>query len=200
MGITISQGFSEAEKSHVAQLFWQAFSAKLGRIMGPDARALQFFNGCLNPNFALVARDEQGQLLGVAGFRTDAGGLVDGSLQDMARVYGWVGGIWQGLLLSLLERKVQPDVFQMDGLFVDASARGLGVGTALLEAVFQEAHQRQLDCVQLDVIDINPRARALYERVGFAPISEEETGPLVHIFGFSKATRMEKTLGEPTRP
>ncbi|GAA6191754.1 GNAT family N-acetyltransferase [Phaeobacter sp. NW0010-22] len=200
MGITISQGFSEAEKSHVAQLFWQAFSAKLGRIMGPDARALQFFNGCLNPNFALVARDEQGQLLGVAGFRTDAGGLVDGSLQDMARVYGWVGGIWRGLLLSLLERKVQPDVFQMDGLFVDASARGLGVGTALLEAVFQEAHQRQLDCVQLDVIDINPRARALYERVGFVPISEEETGPLVHIFGFSKATRMEKTLGVSIRP
>ncbi|MBT3141461.1 N-acetyltransferase [Phaeobacter gallaeciensis] len=200
MGITISLGFSEAEKSHVAQLFWQAFSVKLGRIMGPDARAVQFFNGCLNPNFALVARDEQGQLLGVAGFRTDAGGLVDGSLQDMARVYGWVGGIWRGLLLSLLERKVQPDVFQMDGLFVDASARGLGVGTALLEAVFQEAHQRQLDCVQLDVIDINPRARALYERVGFVPISEEETGPLVHIFGFSKATRMEKTLGEPTRP
>ncbi len=200
MGITIRQGFSEAEKSHVAQLFWQAFSAKLGRIMGPDARALQFFNGCLNPNFALLARGEQGQLLGVAGFRTDAGGLVDGSLQDMARVYGWVGGIWRGLLLSLLERKVQPDVFQMDGLFVDASARVLGVGTALLEAVFQEARQRQLDCVQLDVIDINPRARALYERVGFVPISEEETGPLVHIFGLSKATRMEKTLGVHTRP
>ncbi len=200
MGITISQGFSEAEKNHVAQLFWQAFSAKLGRIMGPDARALQFFNGCLNPNFALVARDEQGQLLGVAGFRTDAGGLVDGSLQDMAWVYGWVGGIWRGLLLSLLERKVQPDVFQMDGLFVDARARGLGVGTALLEAVFQEARQRQLNCVQLDVIDINPRARVLYERVGFVPIREEETGPLVHIFGFSKATRMEKTLGVPTRP
>jgi GNAT superfamily N-acetyltransferase len=195
MGVMISRGFSEAEQGHVAQLFWQAFSAKLARIMGPDARALQFFNGCLNPNFALVARDEQGQLLGVAGFRTDAGGLVDGSLQDMARVYGWIGGVWRGLLLSLLERKVQPDVFQMDGLFVDASARGLGVGTALLEAVFQEARQRQLGCVQLDVIDINPRARALYERVGFAPIGEEETGPLVHIFGFGKATRMQKTLG-----
>lgn len=198
MGVKISRGFSEAEQGHVAQLFWQAFSAKLGRIMGPDARALQFFCGCLNPDYALVARDEQGRLLGVAGFQTEAGGLVAGSLKDMAQVYGWFGGTWRGLLLSALERKIQPGVFQMDGLFVDASARGLGVGTALLEAVCQEARQRNLESVQLDVIDTNPRARALYERVGFVPISEEKTGPFVYVFGFSKATRMQKTLREAT--
>ncbi len=196
MGITIRQGFPETEQNHVAELYWQAFSPKLGRIMGPDARALHFFSGCLNPDYALVARDEQGRLLGVAGFQTEAGGLVAGSLKDMAQVYGWFGGTWRGLLLSVLERKIQPGVFQMDGLFVDASARGLGVGTALLKAVCQGARQRKLDRVQLDVIDTNPRARALYERVGFVPISEEEAGPFVHIFGFSKATRMQKTLSE----
>ena len=192
--LTISIGFSDAERPQVARLYWQAFGQKLGKVMGPEARALAFFESTLNSEYALVARGADGRLLGLAGFKTAEGGLTDATLTQMARIYGWFGALWRAVVLSALERKVQPGVFQMDGILVDAAARGQGVGTALLEAVADEAAARGLNEVQLDVIDTNPRARALYERVGFREIFSEETGPLRHVFGFASAARMTRDV------
>nr|WP_253276866.1 GNAT family N-acetyltransferase [Ruegeria sp. 6PALISEP08] len=188
--MAISPGFSDQERAQAAALFWQAFRAKLNKVMGPDEKGLAFFETALNPDFALVARDDTGRMLGLAGFKTRDGGLAGGSMSDLARVYGWFGAIWRALILSVLERELKPGVFQMDGIFVAAEARGKGVGTALLRAIKQEARSRGMSEVQLDVIDTNPRARALYEREGFRPVGEEKTGPLKHLFGFSSATKM----------
>ncbi len=82
----------------------------------------------------------------------------------------------------------------MDGICVDASAQGKGVGTLLLNAVFDAAKARGLAKVTLDVIDSNPRARALYERVGFKATTTDHLGPLRHVFGFSAATKMVREI------
>lgn len=193
--LTVSRGFSEAERDRAARLFWQAFSAKLDRVMGPEPRALRFFLRGIDPDFALVARDDSGRMLGLAGIKTPQGGLIGGTLRDLASEYGWLGALWRGAALSLLERELQPGILQMDGIFVDADARGQGVGSALLAAVFAEAALRNLSEVQLDVIDGNPRARALYERQGFEAVGRETTGPLRYLFGFSGATRMRRRIG-----
>lgn len=191
-GMTISIGFSDNERTQVARLYWQAFGEKLGKVLGPQTRAEPFFRKVLNPEFALVARDRSGAMLGLAGFKTAQGALVDGGFTDLAGVYGWFGAAWRGLLLGVLVRKLQSGILQMDGIFVDANARGAGVGTALLNAVFDEARARDASSVQLDVIDTNPRAKALYEKVGFVAIGKESTGPFKWVFGFSSATRMER--------
>lgn len=190
MNVRIEQGFSEAERSTAAALFWQAFAAKLHRVMGPDKKGLAFIELAINPQFALVARDSSNRMLGLAGFKTKNGGLIEGGMSDMARVYGWFGGTWRSLVLSVLERDLQPGVFQMDGIFVAAEARGQGVGTTLLSAIKDEARKSGMSEVQLDVIDTNPRAKALYEREGFKVVCKEETGPFQLLFGFSSATRM----------
>lgn len=190
--IRITKGFADAERPLVARLYWQAFGPKLGRVLGPASRATAFFETILNPGFALAARDADGRLLGVAGFKTAEGGLTGGGLRDLARAYGWLGALWRAALLSVLERPLQPGVFQMDGIFVDAAARGQGVGTRLLDAICAEAAARGMAEVQLDVIDTNPRARALYERHGFTAIGTEETGPFARVFGFTSATRMRR--------
>jgi ribosomal protein S18 acetylase RimI-like enzyme len=188
-------GFDREERPQVAALYWQAFGAKLGRVMGPDARACAFFETVLNPEFSLVARGPGGVLLGLVGFKTSQGGLVDATYAQMAQSYGWIGASWRALLLSVLERDLQPSVFQMDGIFVDKAARGMGVGTALLRAVAEEATRRGLETVQLDVIDTNPRAKALYEKVGFRAGKTEHTGPFRWVFGFASATRMMLDVG-----
>lgn len=188
--VTISPGFTEAERPQVAGLYWQAFSGKLGPVMRPEHRALTFIASVLDPEFALCARDADGTLLGVAGFKTASGALVDGGLRDMAHIYGWAGALWRGTALSLLERDTVTDTLLMDGIFVAPAARGLGVGTMLLRAIKREAVDLGLSGVRLDVIDTNPRARALYEREGFVAGEIEHLGPLRHIFGFSSATKM----------
>nr|WP_254445096.1 GNAT family N-acetyltransferase [Ruegeria arenilitoris] len=171
-------------------MFWQAFSGKLSRVMGPDARGLTFFERALNPDFALVARDADGRMLGLAGYKTRDGGLTQGGLADLARVYGWFGALWRGVILSVLERDLKPGVFQMDGICVATEARGQGVGTLLLGAIKDEAQRLGMHEVHLDVINTNPRARTLYEREGFQAIGQDYTGPFKHLFGFSSATKM----------
>ena len=78
----------------------------------------------------------------------------------------------------------------MDGIFVEPSARGQGVGTTLLKAIVTEAHLRGFVEVRLDVIDANTRARALYERFGFVAKNTQNMGLLRHIVGFKSATTM----------
>lgn len=189
----IVQGFTEAQRGDVARLFWDAFSGKLNRVLGPPELGRAFIASVLNPDFALCAVEDE-HVVGVAGFKTSEGGLVGGDLSDLTPLYGWFGGLWRGVLLDQLERNLSEKQLLMDGIFVDAAARGQGVGTRLLDAVL--THAKCLSCteVRLDVIDSNTRARALYERVGFTPSGSVKTGPLRHVFGFREATTMVRAL------
>ena len=194
-GFTIQLGFDEAHRTIAAALYWQAFKGKLQLLMGPDHKARCFFETVMDTKFALCAYGQAGELLGLAGFKTVEGSLSGGTMRDMARTYGWIGGTWRALLLSTLERDVEPGVLLMDGICVDTAARGQGVGTALLSAVKAHAQTLGLDAVRLDVIDNNPRAHALYAREGFEPTGTTHTGPMRHLLGFRVATAMQCRLG-----
>lgn len=189
----IVQGFEEQYRDTVARLFWGAFSDKLGMVLGPEEKALRFVSSVLQPQFSICAL-EGDHLLGVAGFKTADGGLVGGELADLTAIYGLLGGLWRGVLLDQLERDLADGQLLMDGIFVDADARGQGVGSALLDAIIERAKQEGLQEVRLDVIDTNPRARALYERQGFEPCGEVNTWPLHRVFKFRKATTMVRKI------
>jgi len=190
----IATGFEDADRPAIAALYWEAFGGKLGRVMGPRERALRFIAPVLSPSHAICAHDGAGRLLGLAGFKTADGSLVDGGWGDMVAAYGGVGAAWRVAALSMLERDVDDVRFLMDGIVVAADVRGRGVGSRLLEAICAEARMRGYRDVRLDVIDGNRRARALYERRGFVAVEEQSMGPLRHVFGFRSATVMVRRL------
>lgn len=187
-------GFDDSERGIVAKMYWAAFGQKLGTVMGPEPRAISFIHDVLDPTHALCARDANGNLLGVAGFKTFESALVGGSWRDLVRHYGLFGSLWRIALLAALERDSENKRFLMDGIFVTDAARGKGVGTALLEAICAEARTRGYKEVRLDVIDTNPRARALYDREGFVAADVQRLGALSHVFGFKSATTMIRPL------
>lgn len=202
-GFRIVSGFPEGLRGEAAALYFSAFADKLAPVLGRDDRALAFLSCILNPEFCLSALSpDDRRLLGFVGFKTAEGALTGGGMADLARHYGRLGGLWRGLLLSLLERQLEPKIFLLDGIAVAPEARGMGIGTALLDAVEEEAERHGCRTIRLDVIDTNPRARALYERRGYEPVSVERLGPLRHLFGFASATRMQKAVaaGEDTQP
>ncbi|MDF1727984.1 MAG: GNAT family N-acetyltransferase [Sulfitobacter sp.] len=190
MDVEISKGFTADERPEIATLYWAAFGQKLARVMGPEEKGIAFVTAQVQPDFALVARDTAGKVLGVAGFKTDKGAFVGGGIGDLAAIFGWLSLVWRAPLISLLERDLADDVLLMDGICVSPEARGMGVGTALLEAIKEEARARGKTTVRLDVISTNPRAKALYLRKGFTEAGDEYIGPLSHVFGFKSATRM----------
>lgn len=176
-----------------AAIYWQGFSGKLGRVMGPEPRALRYVRRVLRPDHAIGAvRD--GRLLGVVGFKTAAGCFVGGGLGDLVAVYGLAGGMVRGAALALAERDTDNDRFLMDGLAVVPEARGQGVGRALLSAIEAEAQRRGYPAVRLDVADTNPRARALYERCGYVAEGDQSGRMNTALFGFGHVTVMVKPV------
>ena len=195
MKISIHRGLPNRLRDDAAQLYWQAFGGKLGRVLGPKDKAFALLDRVMRGDHAIVALSQDGALLGLVGFKSPTGAFAGGSLVDLIGVYGTVGALWRAGLLWLLERDLDNDRFLMDGICVADSARGQGVGTALLGAICDEGRSRGYPSVRLDVIDVNPRARALYERLGFVATRTSQIGLLRWVFGFSSATTMVRTLG-----
>ncbi len=192
MALMIRLGLPPHLRADAARLYWHAFGAKLGRVMGPDERAHQLLIRIIRADHAIVAVHDD-RLVGLVGFKTPQAAFAAGGFADMWAVYG-LGAFWRAVALWLLSRDVDNERFLVDGLCVAPAAQGEGVGTALLSAICAEARGRGYHAVRLDVIDTNPRARALYEREGFVAMRTVPMGPLRHIFGFASSTTMVRTV------
>lgn len=190
----VSLGLPDHLKSQAAGLYWQAFGGKLGRVMGPEPRAHAFLVRVMRADHCFCAVSEEGRLLGIAGFKSPQGSFAGGDAQDMQAVYGRIGAAWRGGLLGLLQSDTDNNRFLIDGLCVAPDQRGRGIGSALMAALMAEGIARGYPAIRLEVIDTNIRARALYERLGFAAFRSETLGPLRHVFGFSRAVTMVRSL------
>ncbi len=187
--VKIAVGLPAGLERDAAVLYWDAFGGKLGRLLGPTARAVGFFTATINPNRVIAALDGDGSLLGIAAFKHGGQGFSKAGFRELYQHYG-ISSLWRMIPLEMLERTPPKDTLQMDGICVAAAARGQGVGSLLFQALFALAKDHGLSRVTLDVIDSNPRAKALYERLGFQTVSEETTGPLRPLLGFKSATKM----------
>jgi ribosomal protein S18 acetylase RimI-like enzyme len=194
MGVTVFRGLHPQLRPQAARLYWEAFGGKLGRVLGPDERALRFFEKVIQGDLCFSAVADGGELIGLAGYKTPAGSFAGGSWDDLTAVYGRLGGRWRGAVLWALGREIDNERFLIDGICVAKAHRGKGVGSLLLTALFQEAAERGYGAVRLDVIRDNFRARALYERHGFRAVRTEELGVLRFLFGFASATTMVRPL------
>jgi ribosomal protein S18 acetylase RimI-like enzyme len=195
MTVRLIRGLPREHRAAAAALYWQAFGGKLGPVMGPPPKALEFLSRVIRADHAIVAIEDGNRLVGLAGFKTPDGAFAGGSFADLRAVYGLPGAIWRATLLRLLSRDVDNARFLMDGICVAREARGRGVGSRLIEAICDEARARGYAEVRLDVIDTNWRARELYERQGFAAVGIERLGPLQLVFGFASATTMVRRVG-----
>jgi ribosomal protein S18 acetylase RimI-like enzyme len=192
--VTIFSGLHAHQRARAAQLYWEAFGGKLGRVLGPDTRALAFFERVIRADLCLYAVDGAGELVGIAGFKTPSGSFAGGNWADLKAIYGLLGGRWRGLILRMLTSDVDNDRFLIDGICVAPLHRGKGIGSRLLDALCHEAVTRGYAAVRLDVVAENRRARALYERHGFHPTRTEKLGFARHFFGFTASTTMVRAL------
>lgn len=193
----VIRGFPEAQRATAARLYWEAFGGKLGAVLGPEPRALAFLTSVLRADHCFGALDDDGRLIGVAGFKSPKGAFAGGGFARLRAAYGLPGALWRSLALWTLAHDVDNHRFLIDGIAVTRAERGKGVGKALLEALCTEARSRGYTAIRLEVIDSNWRARALYEREGFVATRTESLGLLSLLFGFRAATTMVRPLADP---
>lgn len=178
--------------SEASALYCQAFMDKLAPFLGARDRAASFLAASLVPERAFVALNG-GSLLGIAGFKLDGRGLFAPTVAQFRQEYG-ISGLLRLAGLAIVERREHPDILLMDGIAVAAEARGLGIGTRLLQAVEAHARTHRKQSVRLDVIDTNPGARRLYERFGFRAEETSGLGVFKLLFPFRSSTRMTKAV------
>ncbi|MFJ8432091.1 GNAT family N-acetyltransferase [Kitasatospora sp. NPDC094019] len=191
--VTVRRGLPAGTEQRAAELYWTAFGRKLGPALNPPDKAVPFIAAHLNADRAVCALLD-GQLVGLAGYRQGGRGLTGGSARAVLRAYGHLRGLHRLLLLGLFERRPGPGELLMDGIAVSPGLRGRGVGSLLIEEVTAVAAERGFREIRLDVIDTNPRARALYERLGFTAVRTEQTPYLRGLLGFGAVTAMRRPV------
>jgi ribosomal protein S18 acetylase RimI-like enzyme len=87
----------------------------------------------------------------------------------------WDPGAWQvieiaGRRAGLLILRDEPEELYVAEIQLEPQQQGRGVGTAILRLLMERGKP-----VTLRVLHVNPRARVLYERLGFRPTHEIET-------------------------
>ncbi|MFV8132882.1 GNAT family N-acetyltransferase [Streptomyces syringium] len=192
--VTVQRGIPAGAERRAAELYWDAFGRKLGPALNPPDKAVPFIAAHLNADRAVCALLD-GQLVGLAGYQLGGRTFTGGSAADVLRAYGHLRGLHRLLLLALFERHPAPGQLVMDGIAVDPGLRGRGVGSLLIEEVAAVAAEQDRREIRLDVIDTNPRARALYERRGFTAVRTERTPYLRGLLGFGAVTTMRRAVG-----
>ena len=191
--LKIFEGFSETERERVVNLYHEAFGRKFRPAFADDERCRSALVKTMRGDRFLVATKE-GQLLGVCGFHQSGVGSIDfkwSLLKGSLSLFEYLRAV---LVLSVMSTSESKGAFTLDGIAVDAAARGEGVGTALLKAAAAKAKEMEFQVMKLSVVDNNPRARALYERLGFRPAGKGVLGPLSKIYGFKSYITMELEL------
>jgi len=190
MSVTIELGLAADQREPLAQLYESAFGEKLGLAVPKLDDRLKLLSKSMQPQFAIGAFSDR-QLVGLAGFSTSDGSLTGGiDYQGLLSELGWFKGNRAAVVLSLYERKAKAGELLMDGIVVDPDYRGKGIGSQLFASLIEYGHAKQYSTIRLDVIDTNPKARRLYERLGFKEHSTEHFEFLRGVLGFGASTTM----------
>jgi ribosomal protein S18 acetylase RimI-like enzyme len=191
----INKGLPENYKNSVANLFLSALGEKFIPILGENNKAKQLLELSINQANCFSIENES-ELLGFLAFQINKTTFLNPPLTTIISLYGVFGGILKAIGLSILRHKTESNEIYIEAVAVNELARGKGIGTKLFDAIFQLANEKGYNNITLDVIDINPRAKELYERMGFEVVKQSKVWPLNKLIGwsFNEVFLMKKKL------
>lgn len=191
--LQIEDGLIEQDRPRAASLYWEAFGRKLRPGFSTEDVGMGVVRAALRPDRILVAR-VNGSVLGVCGYTANGVSAVDLSWTSLRSHLSRRGATRAITVLSILARSSTHDALVLDGICVADNHRGMGIGTALLDAAGARAGEFGFRAIRLSVADTNPRAEALYRRLGFVAVEGGSLGALSVVYGFDRYTTMERTL------
>lgn len=191
-------GVPEPHRREAAELYDAAFGAKFSPAIRSEEDRLNVLAQSFHLSNAFAAIQGK-RLVGLAGFQTADDSLTSGmNWEVLSSALGFLKASRAALVMSLYERGARPQQLLMDGIAVDPSRRGQGIGTRLLDELTAYAKRKGYHEIRLDVIDTNPGARRLYERNGFTAQDTQHFGYLRWLLGFGASTTMVRSLSDPS--
>lgn len=186
------------QRKQAATVFYLAFSTKLNHLeLFPknEEQAIRILTLSMKPESAVYALDD-GHVVGVLGLDSPKGArFLTFSWDTLRQEFGGFGAFWRQIWQWFLHTgDITADALHVRGIAIHESMRGQGLGTCLLAEAEQRARALGCSKLALEVVDTNPQARRLYERLGFQHIRRESTGLLTAGAGFTHVDYMEKSV------
>ncbi len=197
--IIITNQLTEDQKQQAAAVCYEAFSEKIASVWLFDddvIRATAGLKECLNFEYGRYALQDN-KVLGLIGLNIKKKAYTQFTFTRLKKYYGLWGSLWRSfrnfMIFSLFASFKHEDM-HIDLIATAADARGKGVGTQLLQSAFDTAREQDIQRISLTVVDTNPRAQSLYERLGFVVTETKEYGHNTEHMGFTKERRMVKEI------
>lgn len=192
--LSFQWGLPEAHRESAAFLYDEAFGQKFRIAVGSEQQRRTLLKRCFQGDYALVVIAGE-KLVGLAGFHTPKGSFTGGiTYRELVSLLGFVAGSWAALIFGFYDRTPGKGELLMDGIAVHRDYRGKGIGGKMLEEMAAYAGENKYEKVRLDVIDSNPKAKKLYERIGFRTVGTQRFPYLRWLFGFGGSTAMELNI------
>lgn len=116
------------------------------------------------------------------------------TLFNIIEKYG-IRELIRGLFMNtLFEYKTPENEVYVESLAVSSKARGLGIGSALLEFAEVMARHKKCQTISLQVMKENTGAKRLYERWGYSVIKSRSLKLITKATDYSEAFLMKKRL------
>ena len=152
-------------KGEFIRLFCDEFPEIIVPVFGSVERCARLLERSL-ANDRILTAIAGDRLIGFACLHFSGREWFDPGLSQLLSVTRW--GIFRVITMGMiLFKRPRSDVLHLDTLAVQPDVRGKGIGTQLVDAVVALANAEGKHLVTLEVEDINPRAKRLYERLGF---------------------------------
>jgi ribosomal protein S18 acetylase RimI-like enzyme len=188
----IAFGVPDNQRVRVAEILYDAFENKFEHVFGSE-KAISLISNYLR-NDRTVSAVSKGRVMGVGGLKFDGKEFIDVSFGQLLRElkFGIVRVVFFGWIFY---HKVEEKELLIDVLVVARDLRGKGEGSKLVAFIIDFAGSRGYKQIKLFVIDINKKAKRLYERMGFREVKAHKVlFPWSKILGFNKIREMRYEL------
>ena len=191
--VTIHHGLQPEHREALVQLFCATFPEIVVPVFGSAERCARLMEVSIE-EARILSAVLNGRLVGFAGLHYSEQEWFNPKLARLIAVMHW--RVFRVVAMGIiLFKHPKPNTMHIDALAVHPDMRGQGIGRQLIQAVENRAQSEGKQHVTLEVEDINPRAKHLYERSGF---SEEKFNklpwPWSQAFEFAGSCWMSKDV------
>lgn len=194
MSIQIHFGAPKDQRRKIAKIYYEAFQDKLGVIFGNKRKAETLFSTSLCDERILVAYKD-GVAVGFAGLQYQGKKFMEPSLTQVVRIYGLETIRVLLFFFFSIFNNPKPNQLYLEILAVSKDQQNKGIGTKLIQSTIEHARSKKIPQIKLEVVNTNPKAKKLYQRIGFRKAKDHKIPyPFNTLVGFRIITEMHYNI------
>ena len=166
LNIEIADSINKNQRIRAIEIFYDAFEQKIRALIKSKEKAIAIYNKSLKNDQVFYALLD-GNVVGLIGLQYGNKTFLEFKYGDLRKYFNPLKSYFIHRIYKLTSPKIKDDVLRIDSIAVDKSFRSLGIGTQLINKVFEFAKNKGFKEIILEVINTNPKAKTLYERIGF---------------------------------